>query len=77
MDAREAFLQVVSDSGMTIRTITRKLNRSPGYFTHILKENGSTPRADTLAKVSDVCGYDLILRRRIDDYEILIEPTDE
>lgn len=76
MNARDAFLQVVSDSGMSIRSITRELGRSPGYFSHILKENGSTPRADTLAKVADVCDYDLVLRRRFDGYEIPIDPFD-
>ena len=76
MNARDAFVQVVDDSGMTIRGITRELGRSPGYFTHIMKENGSTPRADMLARVADVCGYDLLLRRRVDEYEIPIDADD-
>lgn len=74
MNARDAFLQVVADSGLPIREITRQLGRSPGYFTHITKDDGSTPRTDTLARVADVCGYDLLLRRRIDEYEIPIDP---
>lgn len=77
MNAREAFIEVVAESGMSIRAITRKLGRSPGYFTQITKENGSTPRTDTLAKVADACDYDLLLRRRLDGYEIPIDPYDE
>lgn len=73
MNAREAFIEVVADSGMSIRAITRELGRSPGYFTQILRENGSTPRTDMLARVANVCGYDLLLRRRIDEYEIPID----
>ena len=77
MNARDAFLQVLADSGLSIREITRRLNRAPGYFTHITKKGGGTPGANMLGKVANVCGYDLILRRRIDDYEIPIDEFDD
>lgn len=78
MNARDAFLQVVSESDLSVRGITRAIDKAPGSLHHIFrKDGGSTPRADTLAKVADVCGYDLLLRRRTDEYEIQIDPYDE
>lgn len=76
MNAHDAIMELLNEYDGSIRSLTNRLGHAPGYLNHITKGN-STPQADTLAKVADVCGYDLILRRRIDDYEIPIDELDD
>lgn len=71
MNAHEAAIELISESGMGIR----RLNRAVGDVQNVVYRDG-TPRCDTMAKLADVCGYDLLLRRRDDLYEIPIEPYD-
>ena len=73
MNAHDAVIEMLNDAGMSSRQAAKALGRSPGYLTHIT--NGtSTPNANTLAAVADVCGYDLVIRRRINDQDIIIDP---
>ena len=72
MNAREAALEVIRDSGMGPRELYRQTGNLSGFLYH-----GSTPRSDVLARIADACGYDLILRRRDDDYEIVIDSVDD
>lgn len=76
MDAREAAIELISEYDGSRRSLTSKMGYAPGYLNSVLKR-GSMPSSNTLAKIADACDYDLLLRRRMDDYEILIEPTDE
>ncbi len=73
MDAREVTLSMIQDSGMNDRQVSIKLGMSPRYLSNIIYR-GSRPNSDTLARVADACGYDLLVRRRIDEMEILIDP---
>ena len=68
MNAHDATIE----SGLGIR----QLNRAGGNVERIIYHDG-TPRADTLARIADACGYELRLRRRDDLYEIVIGPYDD
>ena len=72
MNAHDATVEIISESGLGIR----QLNRAGGNVERIIYHDG-TPRTDTLARIADACGYDLLLRRRDDLYEILIDPYDD
>ena len=74
MNAHDATMEVIGEYDGSMRSLTTKLGLSPGSLSII--KRGGVPKVDTLAKVADVCGYDLILRRRIDEYEIPIDELD-
>ena len=75
MNARDAALEIIADSGLSAGTLSRRLEKERSYIKSFIKRP-SIPRADTLASIADACGYDLVLRRRIDEYEIPIDPYD-
>ncbi len=45
------------------RALSRKLGRSPGWFSPTLTR-GSVPRLDTVAAVADACGYEVVVREK-------------
>ena len=45
------------------RALSRKLGRSPGWFSSTLTR-GSVPRLDTVAAVADACGYEVVVREK-------------
>lgn len=69
MNARDAMLDIVDDSHIGIRELQRRV----GDLGRVLYR-GSTPTTETLARVANECGYDLLLRRRYDGREIPIDP---
>ena len=75
MNARDAMLEMLREYDGSIRSLTNAMGRAPGYLNNIINKSGA-PMTDTLAEVANHCGYDLLLRRRIDDYEIPIDPLD-
>jgi hypothetical protein len=75
MDAYDVTLQMIRDSGKTNATLSRELSDNRYYINSIIK-NHTTPRADKLAQLADSCGYDLLVRRRNDERETMIDPYD-
>ena len=76
MNAHDATLEVIDEFDGSLRMLTNSMGAAPNSLNNVLRRN-STPRTDTLVKIADVCGYDLVLRRRVDGYEILIDETDD
>ena len=76
MNAHDATLEIIGDSGMSVRKLSIAVGNTSSYLNRVIHKNGS-PHVDKLAKLADICGYDLLLRRRDDDYEITIDPYDD
>ena len=76
MNAHDAALRIVKDSGMPESRVALAMGYSKRALSNLVYHNG-TPRADNLARIADVCGYDLLLRNRQDGSEILIDPPEK
>lgn len=72
MNAHDAVIEMVDECGIPIRELYRRVGRFGGVL-----YSGRTPRADALARIANGCGYDMILRRRSDRYEIHIDEYDD
>ena len=72
-DARSALIRAINASGLTKRDISRTLGREQSYVGTIIAK-GNVPSTSNYASILDVCGFDLIMRRRDDGTETLIEP---
>lgn len=60
MDTNEALRQVISSSGLSMRSISESLGKSPTWLGSTLGRDGSS-RAATVADVASVCGWSLAL----------------
>ena len=76
MRAMDAFVEIVNSSGESKSGLARKLGRGHRYLLNTLSR-GSLPRVDNFSMIADACGYDLLLRKRSDNSEILIDPPDD
>lgn len=74
MDAYDAVTKMLNEDDRTRAAISVAMGRGPGYL-NVIVGRRSVPKADTLARIADTCGYDLLLRRRDSEEEIRIEPT--
>ena len=74
MSARAAMVRIVDTSGMSRRQLSVSMGRYPQYLNQKVNDK-QTPKADTLAEVAQVCGYELLLRN--DETEIIIDPPDK
>ncbi len=59
MNASDAMRAMIEASGKSGRQIAREIGRSESFVSSSLAQ-GVCPRADTLAKVAHVCGYELV-----------------
>ena len=75
MNAHEITESMLGETGLPQREISRRAGYYPTYV-HDLIRRDITPKADALARIADACGYDLLVRRRIDEYEMIIDPYD-
>lgn len=75
MQSKEALRTIVRESGQTLRSISTTIGRSQNYMAATV-QNDSAPKADTIAEIADACGYDLLLRKRDDGSEIIIDPRE-
>lgn len=73
MQAYEALLRIVNEKGPKAKTSVA-MGRHPHYLTSTLQRK-SVPRADIYAEILDACECDLLIRRRSDSSEIVIEPN--
>ena len=76
MDSRDVLAEMVANSGLSYRQVSLEMDREATYLKTIIYR-GRRPRIDTFAKVADVCGYDLLVRRRSDGHEMSIDANDD
>lgn len=76
MQALRAFNTMVAHSGHTKTEVGRLMGRGDGYIRQTVSR-GSVPRADILAEIADVCGYDLTLIKRDGSERIIIDPPEK
>ena len=60
MNTHEAMRAMLERSGMTSYRVSVGIGRHSSYISTMLRR-GSVPSADLLARIADVCGYDLRL----------------
>ena len=78
MDAREATRKMMLNSGRSEYSLSIELSPTGGrYYLESIWKRGTNPRTDTMAKIADACGYDLLLRNRQDGSEITINPPEK
>ena len=63
--------------GMSVRGLGKRMGRNPYYAKTILYGRKSTPSVSIFAEIADVCGYDLLVRKRDDGSEIVVDPNDD
>lgn len=73
VEPKDVLSALVKNSGKSMRTISMAIGRSPNFLASTTQKR-STPHCETVANVADVCGYDLLLRKRSDGSEIIIDP---
>ncbi|MDO4796544.1 MAG: hypothetical protein Q4A01_00825 [Coriobacteriales bacterium] len=59
MNPSDAMRAMIEASGKSGRQVAREIGRSDSFVSSTLAQ-GVCPRADTLAKVAHVCGYQLV-----------------
>ena len=73
MEPIDVLPTIVRGSGRSMQSMSLQLGRSRNYITQTI-QNLSVSKVDTVAEIADVCGYDLLLRKRDDGSEIVIDP---
>jgi len=73
VNARDVTLEMIADSGLSVSALSKSMGKERSYI-HTTVLRGKTFYCTTLAKVADICGYDLLVRRRTDGYEMPIDP---
>lgn len=77
MKAMEAVKAAASKSGIPTTHIGRMMGKQDSYYSAVVSR-GSTPKADTLAAMLDVCDYDLAAVPRseeLPDGSLVIDPA--
>jgi len=69
MKASEAIKTMLEESGLTGTEVSRRLGKSRKYMSTILTTN-RIPQLDTLAKMADSMGYQVIIRGHGAEYVI-------
>ena len=59
MNANDAMRAMIEASGKSGRQVAREIGRSESFVSSTLAQ-GVCPRADTLARVAEACGYKII-----------------
>lgn len=60
IDVRDAARTLISESGMTPLQLSHAAGRDGTYCYTILRQR-SVPRLDTLVRLADACGYQVVL----------------
>jgi len=76
MEPKDVLPTLVKSSGKSMYSMSIELGRSRNYVAQLI-QNKSASQVDTVAAIADVCGYDLLLRKRSDGAEIVIDPPSE
>ncbi len=60
MNANDAMRAMIEASGKSGRQVAREIGRSESFVSSTLAQ-GVCPRADTLVRVADACGYKIVI----------------
>ena len=60
MNANDAMRAMIEASGKSGRQVAREIGRSESFVSSTLAQ-GVCPRADTLARVAEACGYKIVI----------------
>lgn len=74
MEPLQALARAIATSGLSKYAVSKRLGKTQAYIGAMFSR-GSVPKTDTYATIADVCGYDLLLRKRDDSSEILVDPS--
>lgn len=61
MDSKQAIEKMCGVAGKSQRTVSSEIGRNPTFIGTTLSK-GSVPRVDTMAKIAEACGFELVLR---------------
>lgn len=75
MRADKVLRAILDKEGVSTIQASVTMGKSKGYVSAILSTK-AMPKTDTMAKVCDALGYDLIARSREDGYEFTIDPPE-
>lgn len=73
MDVFDTIRSMMNSSGLSFRKLGDLINRKGGYISSIIFKR-QVPSVSVLAMIANACGYDLLVRRRDDSSEIIIDP---
>lgn len=74
MKASEAIKTMLEESGLTGTEVSRRLGKTRKYMSTIVSTN-RIPQLDTLAKMADSMGYQVVIRGHGSEY--VIEPDSD
>ncbi|MBR3224385.1 MAG: helix-turn-helix domain-containing protein [Atopobiaceae bacterium] len=60
MNANDAMRAMIEASGKSGRQVAREIGRSESFVSSTLAQ-GVCPRVDTLARVAEACGYEIVI----------------
>ncbi len=76
MQPKGAINTVVARAALSKHELARTIGRSDNYFYNLLNRS-SNVRIDVAAEIGDVCGFDLLFRKRDDGSEVVIDPPNK
>lgn len=74
MNAHEVLRKITRSTGMTDIELSVAMGKNTNYL-GVIRNRKTIPRADTFAMIADASGYDLLVRNRTDNEEIVIDPS--
>ncbi len=75
MRADKVLREIISKEGLSATEVSKRIGKTRQYMTTLFSHH-RIPQADTMARICDVVGYDLLVRSRDDGYEITIDPPE-
>lgn len=78
MNTKDVLKHAADEAGMSMIAVSKAMGRNDNYMS-VTMSRGSTPKADTLAAMLDVCGYDLAAVPRscgLPDGSLVIDPPE-
>lgn len=77
MNTEQAMRAAVEQAGMSMNKVSRAMGRNDNFLSATLSR-GSTPKADTLAAMLEVCGYRLaaVPYADVPDTALVIDPPE-
>lgn len=76
MRADKVLRAILKRESITYMAASRKMGRTESYLGSIISK-GTIPRVDSMARICDALGYDLLARSRDDGFEFYIDPPEE
>lgn len=70
MDAADILRHMVAKSGKSYRQIAREIGRSDSFVSATIAQ-GSRPRMDTFASIAEVCGYQVVLKSKEEQLDLV------